>query len=403
MKSEKVTVLVTLFVIALGYGVILPVLPFYTERLALGGGASSESITFQVAFLTSIYPFFQMIFAPLWGRWSDKFGRRRLILIGIIGFILMQLFIGISTSLWMLYLARIIGGVFTSAIIPVSYALISDFTLEENRASGFAYAGASYSLGIVAGPFIGGLLSRKSMHLDFEFGHFLINDYSIPFLLLALVGIMLLPVVWRGLRGTLNYQSKFERNVSTYTSPSNWRQLVGILSPLLMLSFIYQTALTLFEAVFSIHSKNELQFDAISIGYGFMICALIMALLQPLAVSKGMRDKINGSNQIIFGYLVFGLGILSLIFANDLILVLILIGILAAGGAFIIPNITSEISLKGENASGSALGIQKSIDGLGQTIGPILGSWLLNINPSLPYLLTGTSLLIISLLLFKFQ
>ena len=86
-----------------------------------------------------------------------------------------------------------------------------------------------------------------------------------------------------------------------------------------------------------------------------------------------------------------------------IILVLILIGILAAGGAFIIPNITSEISLKGENASGSALGIQKSIDGLGQTIGPILGSWLLNINPSLPYLLTGTSLLIISLLLFKFQ
>jgi predicted MFS family arabinose efflux permease len=116
-------------------------------------------------------------------------------------------------------------------------------------------------------------------------------------------------------------------------------------------------------------------------------------------VSKRVSKKINNRNQIVLGYFVLGSGILSLAYADNLLLVLILIGVLATGGAFIIPNITSEISLNGGSTSGSALGIQKSTDGLGQTIGPILGSWLLNINSSLPYFLTGASVILISLIL----
>lgn len=397
VNSKLLRVLITLFTIALGYGVILPVLPFYTERLALSQGLTTERITYHIGFLTSVYPFFQMFFAPLWGRWSDKLGRKPLIIIGLLGFVIMQLLIGISTSLVMFYLARIIGGVFTSAIIPASYALVSDLTTKDKRTVGIALAGTAYSLGIVAGPIIGGILSKTDLHLNSEFGHFLINDFSIPFFFLALTGLILLPIVSNGLKNTDSLSDKKIINTRVF----HWLELVLKLFPVLLLSFMYQLTLTLFESVFSIYSKNELLFDAMEIGYGFMVCALVMALLQPLVVSPKVKEVISQHYQIILGLGIFGLGIFLLAFVSHLIFVLLLIGLLAVGGAFITPNITSIISLKGGESSGSSLGIQKSIDSLGQVLGPIIGSWLLTVDSSLPYLLTGTVIVFITLIFVK--
>ncbi len=389
-------VFTTLFTIALGFGVILPVLPFYTERLALGTGLPPESITLHIGFLTSAYPFFQMLFAPLWGRWSDQLGRKPLIIVGLLGFVLMQFVTGISTSLWMLYLGRMIGGVFTSSIIPVAYAMISDLTSENNRPMGIALAGTSYSLGVVMGPFIGGLLSRTDLHVNLEFGHFLINDYSIPFFFLTVIGLVLIPLVYKYLKeGAILHEKK-----STVVKALKWHQIISKLQPFLFLSFIYQIALTLFEAVFSIYSKNELQFSATTIGYGFMVCALSMALFQPLVVSKKAKQVISGRFQIILGFAIFGICILLLIFAEQIFSVLLLIGLLAAGGAFITPNITALISLRGKQEAGGALGIQKSTDSLGQVIGPIMGTWLLTVNSFLPYLLIGIVVLLVALILF---
>lgn len=395
--KRLVMVFITLFTVALGFGVILPVLPFYTERLALSGGTSPDSITFHIGFLTSTYPFFQMFFAPLWGKWSDKLGRMPLIVAGLLGFVLMQFLIGISTTLWMLYLARIIGGIFTSAIIPVGLAMVADLTSKENRALGIALAGSSYSIGVVAGPFIGGLLSQTDLHLYFEFGHFLINDYSVPFFFLAIVALALLPFAIKWLKDAAAIPEKQPVN----TKPLKWQQVVRGLFPFLLLSFIYQVALTLFESVFSIYSKNELQYDAITIGYGFMVCALVMGLLQPILVSRKIKKMIPGHYQIVSGYGVLGISILLLLTADQLFFVLLLIGLLAVGGAFITPNITSLISLKGGQVAGEALGIQRSTDSLGQVIGPIMGSWLLTVNHSLPYLLTGTVAIGIAVFLFS--
>lgn len=91
------------FVVMIGFGITLPVLPFYVERLALAGGASRQSIVLHVGLLTGIYPLVQLIFAPLWGRWSDRIGRRPLVLIGIAGYVIAQVLFGLATSLWLLY------------------------------------------------------------------------------------------------------------------------------------------------------------------------------------------------------------------------------------------------------------------------------------------------------------
>ncbi len=388
-------VFLCLFTIALGFGVILPVLPFYTERLALDAGASPESVTLHIGFLTSAYPFFQMFFAPLWGRWSDRLGRKPLIIVGLSGFILMQLFTGIATSLWMLYGARVIGGIFTSSVIPVGYAVVSDLTSEKRRTLGIALAGASYSSGVLAGPFIGGLLSRTNLHFNQGWGHFLINDYSVPFFFLVVIGMSLLPVASKWLKNPKGIHDKEPIN----SEMAKWPQLMRNLFLFLLLSFIYQVALTLFESVFSIYSKNVLQYDALAIGYGFMVCALMMGILQPVVVSQKVKKIISGRNQIILGFCVFGICMPLLLITGRLFFVLALVGLLATGGAFVIPNLTSIITLKGKPYMGQALGIQNSVNSLGQVIGPIAGSWLLAVNESLPYLLAGIAVIFVALFL----
>ena len=104
-----------------------------------------------------------------------------------------------------------------------------------------------------------------------------------------------------------------------------------------------------------------------------MVCALVMGLLQPVVVSQKVKKIIPGHSQVVLGYAIFGICIILLALANQLFFVLLLIGLLATGGAFITPNITSLISLKGGEEAGEALGIQKSTDSLGQVIGPIAG------------------------------
>lgn len=100
----------------IGLGITMPVLPFYVERLALAEGVSRQSVVMHVGLLTGVHALGQLVFAPLWGRLSDRTGRRPLILIGIAGYVIAaQVLFGLATSLWLLYTARILGGILSSA------------------------------------------------------------------------------------------------------------------------------------------------------------------------------------------------------------------------------------------------------------------------------------------------
>src|SRR5437870_9880132 len=110
----------------IGFGITLPVLPFYVERLAVAGGATGDSAALQVGMLSGVYALVQVLFAPLWGRWSDRIGRRPLVLLGITGYVISQILFGLATSLPLLYAARIFGGVLSSATLPVASAYIAD-------------------------------------------------------------------------------------------------------------------------------------------------------------------------------------------------------------------------------------------------------------------------------------
>ena len=138
VNKHLFVLLASLFVVMIGLGITMPVLPFYVERLGLAEGVSRQAIVLHVTLLTGVYALTQLIFAPLWGRWSDRLGRRPLILIGIAGYVVAQVMFGLSTSLWLLYAARILGGVLSSATLPVSAAYVADVTSEKERVRGMA-------------------------------------------------------------------------------------------------------------------------------------------------------------------------------------------------------------------------------------------------------------------------
>ncbi|MEY8021397.1 MFS transporter [Muriicola sp. SD30] len=390
-KKEKLNrislILLSLFVVMLGYGILLPTLPYYTERLALKDNLDTDLINFHIGLLTSIYPLFQLIFVILWGRLSDKYGRKPIILVGLIGFITMNLLTGLATSLTMLYVARIIGGIFTSSVIPVSNAYLSDITSEKRRTKIMAWSGVAISSGVIFGPVLGGLLSQTNVHLKYSFGVFHFDRFSVPFFFAAVLGLIVLFVILKWLKNTAIVTKIREKTIKFNFTFSNYFII------LLLLSFVMQFVVTLFETVFSIYGKDELAFNSSQVGIGFMLCGSVMAVLQPVFATYG--EKIMTSKQqITLGLVITGLSLIVFPFLRNELSVYGMIILFASGGAMVTPNLLSAVSLLSKEDTGRNISIQSSTNSIGQILGPILGTWLLAGGFYYPFVIAGSVVLV---------
>jgi len=394
MLGRIAIILLSIFVVMSGYAVLLPVLPYYTERLALNSGVvADEDINYHIGILTSIYPFFQLLFAVVWGKLSDRFGRKVLIIMGLSGFVIMQVLTGLSTSLAMLYVARILGGIFSSSVIPVSNAYLSDLTSTKQRRKILAWSGVAVSAGVIAGPMIGGYLAQTNLHFNTRFGHLLLDKFSVPFLVVALLGIVALVVVVLWLK----------KPKEQYTnSPQGKLKMAAMLANpvflrLLLLSLVIQLAVTLFETVFSVYAKDILVFDTAQVGLGFMLCGLIMAILQPVFASFD-ENILPMRLQLITGFILAALsmGIFTLITTDFYVFTMIII--FATGAAMVTPNLIASISFIDESNTGTYLSTQTSTNSIGQVLGPLLGMWIYSFGSSLPFLFIGIFLLLVTLL-----
>ena len=373
-RKEKLNriylILLSLFVVMLGYGILLPTLPYYTERLALKDNLDTDLINFHIGLLTSIYPFFQLIFVVFWGKLSDKYGRKPIIICGLIGFVIMQLLTGLATSLTMLYIARIFGGIFTSSVIPVSNAYLSDISSEKRRTKILAWSGVAISSGVIFGPVIGGLLSQTDLHLEYSIGQLHLDRFSVPFLFAAVLGLIVLFIVMKWLKNTVRIYKSTAKKMSLRFTFSNYFIV------LLTLSFVLQFVVTLFETVFSIYGKDELGFNSKQVGIGFMLCGSVMAILQPIFASYGEKF-LTVKKLMAFGLLISGISLISFPFFTNEFLVYGLIIVFAVGGAAVTPNLLSAVSLTSKKNTGRNISIQSSTNSIGQILGPITGPWLI--------------------------
>ena len=395
MISKHLFVLLAcLFVVMIGLGITVPVLPFYVERLALAEGVSRQSVVMHVGFLTGVYALGQLIFAPVWGRLSDRTGRRPLILIGIAGYVIALVLFGLATSLWLLYAARILGGVLSSATLPVSAAYVADMTTEEKRSRGMAWLGTAVSLGFVVGPALGGILARRNFHFMERFWCFKIDSFSVPFFAAAALALLTLFAAIRWLPESLPSQAS---NAAGEEKRTDWRMLARSLGPLLSLALLGQFGLALFEATFALFAQAKFNYGPAEVGAVFVVCGLVMTVFQVGAVSF-FAGRIREIYQIGAGFGLMGTSLALLAIAPTKFLVIALVGLLALGMAFVSPNLGALISKRGGSRRvGAALGSQNAANSLGQASGPLLGSALFIWHTNAPYLLTGAFLVMVAL------
>jgi DHA1 family multidrug resistance protein-like MFS transporter len=382
-----------LFVTMIGFGITLPVLPFYVERLALAAGAPRQAAALHVGMLTGVYPLVQLFFAPLWGRWSDRIGRKPLMLIGITGYVIAQILFGLATSLTLLYAARILGGILSSATLPVAAAYVADMTSEQERGRGMAWLGTAASLGVVVGPALGGLLARRDLHFNVRYGHLMADSFSIPFFTAATLGIITLVIAMRWLKESLPSLPHQEAGVQ---ASFEWRTLGGALRPLLGLAIVAQFALAVFEATFALYAQAMFNYGPAEVGTAFVVCGMVMAVFQAGGVGL-LAGRVEEIYLLGTGFGLMGASIALLSAVRAAPAVLTLVGFFALGMALISPNLTALISKRGGAQAGAALGVQNAANSIGQAGGPLLGSALFVWEMDAAYILTGALLIGVSL------
>lgn len=396
MKKHLAVLLGCVFIVMIGFGITLPVLPFYVERLAEAGGASRQSVVLHVGLLTGVYALMQLFFAPVWGRWSDRIGRKPVIVIGIAGYALAQVLFGLANSLWLLYTARIVGGAMSSAALPVTSAYVADMTTDKERARGMAWFGTAVSLGVVVGPAFGGLLSRKSVHIYWQYGHLLLDGFSIPFFVAAILGLVALVGAIRWLPESLRIPP--QRGPNRFSS--DWLGLVKTLLPLLALALAAQFALALFEGTFPLFAQTVLKYGPVRVGMVFVVCGLVMSVVQTAATSL-LAGRVSERAQIGVGFALMGIGITLLASARRTFSVLTAVGLTSAGIAVIAPNIAALTSRRGSDQTGAALGVQSAASSIGQAAGPVLGSVLFVWQLEAPFWIAGVGMALIALLIAR--
>lgn len=380
-----------LFIITVGFGITLPVLPYFIQRLSISEGLTQKFISFHVGLITGIYALMQFIFSPIFGILSDKKGRKPLIIFGLAGYSFSLFFFSVSTELWLFYVFRIIGGIFSAAFMTGAIAYIADVTPIDKRGRGMSLFGGIIGMGFVAGPLIGILFSQINSHIFFDWFHFTVDSYTFPFLLSAIFSFAVLIALLLFLKENMKaagIKSKSSYiNFKDYLKKIKWSVKEALVT-LLLLSFISQFSLAMFEGTFAIHSQSIYQFDLKQISVIFIVCGGVMALLQ-LGPVPWLIEKKGEYYLLPLGLIFMGLGMTLLMSTQRIELLLIYVTMLSIGMAMLTPSLASLVSKESHHNFGVSLGIFSSVNSLAQATGVFIGGIALMWHTHLSYWLTA--------------
>lgn len=373
-KNALLILFIVMFLVMVGFGIIIPVLPFYAEKI----GASPT----QLGMLMAVYSLMQLLFAPMWGRISDRIGRKPVMLIGIAGLALSFFLMAVSSKLWMLFAARIIGGLLSSANMPTTMAYVADITTPENRGKGMGMIGAAIGLGFVFGPAIGGIFSKTSL--------------SLPFYIAGISSLITLVLVFVLLKESSTVESRLA-HVEKKTSL--WAAFNGALSILFILQLFISLSLSGLETTFAYFAAKKAGMDARQMGYVFMIMGLAGAFVQGGLMGK-LTKKFGEGAVIQGGIIVSAIGFALILLVHNFTTAAIYLTIFGIGNGVIRPSISSLLTKTSTSGHGSSTGLLSSFDSLGRIVGPPLGGWLFSLAIGLPYI-SGAIISVLAFVLYR--
>lgn len=369
--STMAALVLAIFTVSAGFGIVLPLLPDLIERL-LGDGVGVTQVSRHTGLLTGIYAFSLFLFAPAWGRLSDYYSPRIVLLVGLFGFGATMLAFSFIENFTAVYAERFLNGMFASAVTPVAAAVIGELTISEDlRCRRLALLSMSGIGGFLLGPMLGVLITRLATDV-FTIG-MPAGSLSLPLTATALfafvVAIIVACVVPE--RGTRNQPRKERAGLANSTS--------RLIPKLLILSFVVSAGVGVFEVGLVLLGKQVLSLTPYQIALMFTECSLVMFAIQAI-IFFSPWVKPNTTRWFIapaFGVLALGLFVVP--WASDFILMLVVIGAVAASAGILSPILTYWISAKSGNAQGWELGKQTAAASLGVTVGSVAGGMFFNL------------------------
>jgi len=380
----------TMFIVMVGFGVIMPILPFYAESL----GATATDL----GLLFAAYSVVQFFFSPIWGQMSDRVGRKPMILLGLVGFSLSFVLFGLADSLPMLFVARILGGILSAATLPTIMAYIADTTDVKSRGGGMGVLGAAMGMGITFGPVIGGYLGEINASLPFYFSAALA-------LAVALFAALLLPESRSKAAQLAARQKTNTRRGPLGNLADVWQALWGPIGFILILAFLASFASANLEGTFALFSQEHLGFGESQMGLLFGIMGIVMALTQALLVGRFINSW-GEQRMIQIGLVSSAIGYFCLLFTYDMVSVAVVMGIMGVGNAALRPAVNSLASKRSSaDEQGAVMGVVNSYNSLGRIFGPIMGGLIFDaLGYQWPYIAGGILFFLIwgvSFMLFR--
>jgi DHA1 family tetracycline resistance protein-like MFS transporter len=356
-----IIIFVTVFIDLVGFGIVIPILPFYANN------APFNASPLEVGMLWSIYSWMQFFFAPILGRLSDRYGRRPILFISILGSAVGFLILGLAGSMLALFIGRIVGGI-TGANISTAQAYIADVTSRENRPKGMGLFGAAFGLGFILGPALAGILSGYGVHVPFYFaaGLSFANAMALYFFLPESVK-----------PGSYVEKPKTSRIVDIFRSLQDKR--FGLLN---LDYFLLVTAFSIMTYAFVLFTSYRFHYDAAQNGYMFMFIGIIAVFGQGLFFGR-LERSFGESRLIIAGCVMMAAALFLMPIIGPeyggLAALMAVGALLSLGNSLASPAITSLASrISNEDEQGSKLGIMQSGASLARAIAPMIGGVLLN-------------------------
>lgn len=361
-RASLFALFLTVFIDLIGFGMVIPFLSFYAREYGASGIA--------VGAVVGVYSIMQFFFAPVWGRLSDRIGRRPVLLISLTASFTGYLLFAFARSLGVLFASRVIAGA-GGANIGTAQAYIADTTTHENRAKGMGLIGAAFGMGFILGPPLSGFLSALGTRHHFH-GNLLpgIAAASLSFIAFVIALLMLVESKPQGLVPRSGLPPQFDRRI--------WREIFGnrLLMSLIAALFLTLLAVAGMEIGVTLHARERFGFRQIDMAWFFLFMGLIVAGIQGGLIGR-FAKSVGEKVLVIIGAASFTLGFALVPSVYRVQLLYVVAFFIAIGQGLCFPSLTSLVSkVAPESERGSLLGLAAAVGSLARFLGPIVSGLL---------------------------
>ncbi|AXV43014.1 multidrug efflux MFS transporter NorA [Staphylococcus warneri] len=367
MRKQLFTLYFNIFLIFLGIGLVIPVLPVYLKDLGLKGS--------DLGILVASFALAQMIISPFGGGLADKLGKKLIICIGLVLFSISEFMFAVGHSFTILVISRVLGGFSAGMVMPGVTGLIADISPSQDKAKNFGYMSAIINSGFILGPGFGGFLAEVSHRLPFYFA----GGLGIIAFIMSLI------VIHNPKKMTTAGFPQYDPELLTKI---NWKVFLTPVILTLVLAF----GLSAFETLFSLYTSDKAGYTPKDISIAITGGGIFGALFQVFFFDKFMKFTTE-LNFIAWSLLYSAIVLVMLIIAQGYWTIMLISFIVFIGFDMIRPAITNYFSNIAGNRQGFAGGLNSTFTSMGNFIGPLVAGTLFDVNIEFPlYMAIAVSL-----------